>query len=105
MSRVSDDVWQDLLPKLRQKAREGKVEADYLEKEDYKPTHIIDIYKMRRGRYRGVRIWSHIHLGTGRSLDLFMTTINGDVIDWQTSAYTTVDEELVRDWRDLIGAL
>lgn len=105
MSRVSDDVWRDLLPKLRQKAREGKVEADYLEKEDYKPTHIIDIYKMRRGRYRGVRIWSHIHLGTGRRLDLFMTTVNGDIIDWQTSAYTTVDEELVRDWRDLIGAL
>lgn len=105
MSRVSEDVWTNLLPKLRQKAREGKVDANYLEKEDYKPTHIIDIYKMRRGRYRGVRIWSHIHLGTGRRLDLFMTTINGDVIEWQSNAYSTITEEITRNWRDMIGAL
>jgi len=105
MSRVNDDIWNDLLPKFRQKAREGKIEASYLEKEDYKPTHIIDIYKMRRGRYRGVRIWSHIHLGTGRRLDLFMTTINDDVIEWKDTAYTTVTEELVSNWRNMIGVL
>ena len=105
MSRVSDGLWADLLPKFREKAREGRIEADCLEKEDYKPTHIIDIYKMRRGRYRGVRIWSHIHLGTGRRLDLFMTTINGDVIDWKTSGYTTTNEEMTDNWRDLIGVL
>jgi len=105
MSRVNDEVWNDLLPKLRQKAREGKLKADYLENEDYKPTHIIDIYKMRRGRYRGVRIWSHIHLGTGRRLDLFMTTISGEVIDWQTSGYITVTEEMIGNWRDLIGVI
>ena len=105
MSRVSDDIWNDLLPKFRQKAREGKVDANYLENEDYKPTHIIDIYKMRRGRYRGVRIWSHIHLGTGRRLDLFMTTISGEIIDWQSTAYSTTNEEMICDWRDLIGVL
>ena len=105
MSRVSDDIWNDLLPKFRQKAREGKVDAKYLENEDYRPTHIIDIYKMRRGRYRGVRIWSHIHLGTGRRLDLFMTTISGEIIDWQSTAYSTVNEEQIYNWRDLIGVL
>ena len=105
ISRVSDEVWNNILPKLRQKAREGRVNADYLEKEDYKPTHIIDIYKMRRGRYRGVRIWSHIHLGTGRRLDLFMTTINGEVINWQMSGYTTMNEEIIGNWHDLIGAV
>ena len=105
MSRVNDDIWNDLLPKFRQKAREGKVDVNYLENEYYKPTHIIDIYKMRRGRYRGVRIWSHIHLGTGRRLDLFMTTISGEIIDWQSTAYSTTNEEMICNWRDLIGVL
>ena len=77
----------------------------YLENPEYKPTHIIDIYKMRRGRYRGVRIWSHIHLGTGRRLDLFMTTISGEIIDWQSTAYSTTNEEKICNWRDLIGVL
>lgn len=105
MSRVGEQIWQDMLPKFRQKAREGYIDANILDREDYKPTHIIDIYKMRRGRYRGVRIWSHIHLGTGRRKDLFMTTINGDIIDWRASGYKTVEEERIGNWRDLIGAI
>lgn len=105
MSRVGEQVWQEILPKFRQASREGRIVPEYLENEDWKPTHIIDIYKMRRGRYRGIRIWTHIHLGTGRRIDLFMTTINGDVIDWKTSAYSTVEEEMISNWRDLIGAI
>lgn len=105
ISRVNEKTWISLLPKFKQRAHEGKLDANYLEKEEYRPTHIIDIYKMRRGRYRGIRIWSHIHLGTGRRLDLFMTTINGDIIDWQSSGYTTTTEEITRNWHDLIGAL
>lgn len=38
------------------------------------PTHCFDIYKCRRGRYKGIRIWSRIDLATGKRKDLFATT-------------------------------
>lgn len=37
------------------------------------PTHVMDIYKLRRGRYKNVRIWGILDLGTGRWTDLFVT--------------------------------
>lgn len=37
------------------------------------PTHVIDVYKIRSGRFRGVRIWTRINLGNGRQEDLFIT--------------------------------
>lgn len=38
-----------------------------------KPTHVTDIYKLRRGRWKNVRIWSLVDLGTCRTEDLFVT--------------------------------
>ena len=38
-----------------------------------KPTHVTDIYKLRRGRWKFVRVWSLIDLGTCRCEDLFVT--------------------------------
>lgn len=37
------------------------------------PNQVTDVYKMRRGRYVDVRIWSLADLGTCRSKDLFVT--------------------------------
>lgn len=37
------------------------------------PTHVIDIYKIRSGRFRGVRVWTHYNPGNGRREDLFIT--------------------------------
>ena len=37
------------------------------------PNQVLDIYKVRRGRYNGVRIWSLADLGTCRKKDLFIT--------------------------------
>lgn len=102
MSRIPEDIWNDMVPKLRTAAREGKLEPKFLDNDDYKPTHVIDIYKMRRGRYRGVRIWTHIHLGTGRRKDAFMTTANNQPIDWHNNVYTTMDERLVSDWYNFV---
>ena len=53
---------------------QGVLDPAILNDPNLKPTHILDIYKMRRGRYKNVRIWINIHLGTGRRTDLFMTT-------------------------------
>lgn len=65
MTRVSEQTWQKLLPSFRMAVREGIISSKYLE-DDNKPTHVIDIYKMRRGRFKNVRIWLNLHLGTGR---------------------------------------
>ena len=46
------------------------------------PNQVSDIYKVRRGRFTNVRIWSYFDYGTCRKYDLFIT--NGD--------YTPVDE-------------
>lgn len=41
--------------------------------QDITPTHVIDIYKNRRGGLRGVRIWTKIDLGTGERKDICIT--------------------------------
>lgn len=71
MTRVSEKGWNSIAPKLRVAAREGVIEPTIL---DNPPTHVLDVYKMRRGRYKMIRIWSRIHLGTGEREDLFITT-------------------------------
>ena len=40
------------------------------------PNQVTDVYKMRRGRYVDVRIWSYVDLGTLRTKDLFITDAN-----------------------------
>ena len=44
------------------------------------PNVVTDIYKMRRGRYTQVRIWSYVDLGLCRKEDLFVTTGKLEVI-------------------------
>lgn len=38
-----------------------------------RPTHVIDVYKIRSGRFRGVRVWTSFNPGNGRRKDLFIT--------------------------------
>ena len=101
MTRVSEKTWNALLPSLRVAARDGKIDPKIFEDENWKPTHILDIYKMRRGRYKNVRIWSHIHLGTGYRKDIFITTADNQpisIIDLFDSAW----EKPINFWRDEI---
>ena len=58
-SRVSNEE-QELLADLI--ARVGRV-----------PNQVLDVYKVRRGKYTNVRIWSDVDLGTCRKKDLFIT--------------------------------
>ena len=44
------------------------------------PNQVTDVYKMRRGKYVDVRIWSYADLGTCRSKDLFVTDVNMNII-------------------------
>lgn len=56
-------------------------EVSPVEKEEMKeyinaygmPTHVIDIYKLRNGRYKNIRIWIRWNPGNGDRQDLFIT--------------------------------
>lgn len=46
-----------------------------------KPNQVTDVYKVRRGKYTNVRIWSYVDLGTCRKIDLFVTNERLQEID------------------------
>ena len=61
------------------------------------PNQVSDIYKMRRGRYNDVRIWSEMDLGTCRIKDLFVTDVNfKPLIDFYpiSISYEDCDDEI-----------
>ena len=61
------------------------------------PNQVSDIYKMRRGRYNDVRIWSEMDLGTCRIKDLFVTDVNfKPLIDFYpiSISYEECDDEI-----------
>lgn len=102
MTRVNDKIWNSLVPQFRAAVHNGLLNEKILQDETYRPTHIIDIYKMRRGRYKNVRIWINLDLGTGRRNDLFMTTADnqpaGEIIDLFSSAL----EQPISNWKEEI---
>lgn len=65
----------------------------------YHPTHIIDIYKMRRGRYKNVRIWLYLDLGNGERKDLFMTTADNEPIREVIGVYNQSIQQIIKDWK------
>ena len=72
MTRIPEKFWDSIVRSLHEAIREGKIDnPDIFDKD--KPTHVLDIYKMRRGRYKMVRIWTRLDLGTGERKDVFMT--------------------------------
>ena len=60
-----------------------------------KPTHVLDIYKMRRGRYKMIRIWIHLHLGTGYRRDLFITNAINTPIDDPIDIFSSSSERII----------
>lgn len=89
MTRITDKGWNSILPGLRVAVREGTIAPDIL---DNRPTHILDIYKMRRGRYKMVRIWTRLHLGTGEREDLFITTAENQPINEPIDLFASSSE-------------
>ena len=57
------------------------------------PNQVTDIYKVRRGRWTEVRVWSYMDLGTCRKTDLFITDGNlNNVPDFEIQ-FTNVEFE------------
>ena len=97
ISRVEDREYQSLSGKILDAARDGKITHN----NGLKPTHVIDIYKMRRGQYKNVRIWCKINLGTGERTDLFMTRIDNEPIpESDILTLYTDSEETLYNWRE-----
>lgn len=67
------------------------------------PNIVADVYKLRRGRYTRVRVWSHFDNGTCRKKDLFITDENfNPIVDF--TSFTFAFEDL-RDYTSLLGTL
>jgi hypothetical protein len=92
MTRVSEKGWQSVVPTLKMAVRDGIITAECIET---RPTHVLDIYKMRRGRYKMIRIWSYIHLGTGERRDLFITTADNQPISEPLDLFSSASERVI----------
>ena len=84
-----------MLGSLKRAVKDGIIDAKYVEDENYKPTHILDIYKNRRGRYKNIRIWTKLDLGTGQRQDIFLTTSDNEPISEPIDIFTSIHEELI----------
>lgn len=97
ISRVEDKEYQSISGKILDATADGKINHN----NGLKPTHVIDIYKMRRGQYKNVRIWCKIDLGTGQRMDLYMTRMDNEPISHKDIFLIGNDtEEVLFPWRD-----
>ena len=102
MTKIGPKTWDSIVPALRVACREGKIDPSYVDDELKRPTHILDIYKMRRGRYKNVRIWVNLDLGTGYRKDLFITTADNYPISSVMDMFVDAKVAKIEDWRDVL---
>lgn len=100
MTKIGPKTWNSLVPTLKTAARQGLIPAEYIDDETQQPTHILDIYKMRRGRYKNVRIWINLNLGTGRRKDLFITTADNQPLMNVIDIFEDCKFIKIEDWRE-----
>jgi len=99
MSKITQKNLNSYITEWRKAAREGLFDAKYIDDEKLRPTHVLDIYKNRRGRYKNVRIWTRLHLGTGERHDLFITTADNEPINEPMDLFDSARIEII-DWRN-----
>lgn len=92
MTSVNEKLWNKVAAKI------GTIPTLNAKLKKYKPTHVIDIYKMRRGRYKNVRIWLYLDLGNGERKDLFMTTADNEPIREVMGIYNQSIQGTIKDW-------
>lgn len=97
MTKVSDKGWNNLVATMKASIREQKVPIDIINNH---PTHVLDIYKMRRGRYKMIRIWIKLNLGTGEREDLFITTADNQILSDPIDLFSTEIEEPISVWKE-----
>ena len=91
MTRISEKGWLSLKAGLKVAVRDGTIKPECVE-DSTRPTHVLDIYKMRRGRYKMIRIWIRLHLGTGEREDLFITNALNQPIPEPIDLFSSASE-------------
>lgn len=76
-----------------------------IERYGIQPTQVTDIYKVRRGRYNDVRIWSNMDLGTCRKKDLFITDARFNEVDGFQVMNFVFDESTIGGYDDVLNLL
>ena len=99
MTKITQKNLNSYIVEWKRAVQMGYLDPKYVEDDNYKPTHVIDIYKNRRGGYKNVRIWIRLHLGTGEREDLFMTTADNEPMGEIMDLFNSAHEETI-DWRD-----
>lgn len=66
-------------------AEQELAQALSLKLQTVEPNFITDIYKNRRGKWTGIRIWRYIDLGTCRTIDCFVTDKRNEPIDFNST--------------------
>jgi hypothetical protein len=99
MTKITQKNLNSYIAEWKRAVQMGYLDPKYIEDDNYKPTHVIDIYKNRRGGYKNVRIWIRLHLGTGEREDLFMTTADNEPMGEIMDLFNSAHEETI-DWRD-----
>lgn len=100
MTAISDKMWNSLVGGFKQASREGYLNNSIIEDTNYRPTHVLDIYKNRRGRYKNVRVWTQLNLGTGYRHDLFLTNADNRVIPLADNNSVYVCNNEMINWRE-----
>ena len=102
MTRINQKIWNSMLPNFTNAAKAGMLNANYISDRNYRPTHILDIYKMRRGQFKNIRVWTQLDLGTGRRNDLFVTDSNNQPLDQPIDIFLSAREAPIRDWERMV---
>ena len=76
----------------RVSSEEQELLADLITRVGRVPNQVLDVYKVRRGKYTNVRIWSDVDLGTCRKKDLFITNEKLQPIEGFEELYFKFDE-------------
>lgn len=76
-----------------------------IQKKGIRPNQVTDIYKIRRGRYNDVRVWSYMDLGTCRKQDLFITDANFKEIEGFQAIRILFDEDKIGEYDSILKLL
>ena len=94
MTRIPEKFWDSIQKSLHEAIRDGRIE-DASIFDTNRPTHVLDIYKMRRGRYKMVRIWTKLDLGTGERKDMFLTDAVNNPIKFTSLVTYGLEERVI----------
>ena len=102
MTKITPKMWDNFIGNFKKYSHSGLINSDYLDIEEKRPTHILDVYKNRRGRLKDVRIWTQLNLGTGERKDLFITNIANYPISIPEDTLFTTHTQILNDWRTML---